>query len=599
MEIAFPPSPASPPPPMQEEGRGEHCRQHALRELGNATELGTYTYRASIWLHAALNHANERCGCLTAPAGSSMSAMRKAGPPWTCVACQKKHAPEDCEGRTGYGRKCGDCCQCPAHRARERRKRKGPGCGGRSQVARADRASRERAYPEVKQTAQKLQDVMTEEESRHMNIQSFSNMRKAVCEAARTLHVSKHRTDQEVTDVMETMLRALPEEQLTRLQRRLGLTEEQETRKRRDWGWEDAAPWRTTPAAGRPSSVKAARDRNADAPWRRQRGSSGTVTWTSPLLPPSEPMALSDMSSDLGETIWRGWTDLPIQWPYYGSLSETFRFQPGGRFPWKKDEGRPCSHRERPKGTCPVVEVQRSNFESLRRFVEKQQNVTGPKAAAVDPGAAVNNLLQFLTARRRLAQRILSISKEAPPLLGNPGRWLCLELGPNNFPPTSKTLITGYHASSMYCLYRSFVRGMENGMAAIGKKGSFPGYVGVYNHAPERVHLCAGYLLHTPLAPDGFFFAPLFELEYPEPKPERKHVIPRSGKDNNQWLAYEDACHLRRVWINIWHVSEALTGTRDTKMSVEGHFWPELELDPDDDREIMQKRSHDLREHEP
>ena len=79
-------------------------------------------------------------------------------------------------------------------------------------------------------------------------------------------------------------------------------------------------------------------------------------------------------------------------------------------------------------------------------------------------------------------------------------------------------------------------------------------------------------------------------------------VSPRwedSGKDNNQWLAYEDACHLRRVWINIWHVSEALTGTRDTKMSVEGHFWPELELDPDDDREIMQKRSHDLREHEP
>ena len=146
----------------------------------------------------------------------------------------------------------------------------------------------------------------------------------------------------------------------------------------------------------------------------------------------------------------------------------------------------------------------------------------------------------------------------------------------------------------MNCLYRSVVKGMENGMSGLGETDTSPGRLGIYNFAPKRAHLCDFYLLHTPLAPDGFFFAPLLEIEYPEPSPERKHVFKRIGAGNTQWLAYDDACRLRRVWINIWHLSESLTGAKDSWIHVEGHFWPQLELDPDDERKTIEERSKEL-----
>ena len=132
-------------------------------------------------------------------------------------------------------------------------------------------------------------------------------------------------------------------------------------------------------------------------------------------------------------------------------------------------------------------------------------------------------------------------------------------------------------------------------MAVISTNKGKKNYIGVYNHALERISLCGNYFLYTPLSCHGFYFAPLLELMWPEGD-TRPQVVPRKSKSTTQWLTYEDICTIRRVWIHVIHVSELTVGSRDEWIHMEGNFFPQLELDPDDSREAIRSRSYEQRD---
>ena len=517
---------------------------------------------------------------------------------YTCVMCPK-NAPEKCIGKDTDGRKCGDHCNCPAHKSAERRKRAGPSSGHRSEGKHQRRQNVEAAYVTLREAAAWLSHFESGELA-HAGLMSHAALRRALYEcAAKTLQEgSQIDLLSPTTGLTDVLLDALPVHMQARL------LWEVSRRERQPAGAAHAATSssQASSSSSRPPPPPPSQPAPASAPAppclqhepETLPFAEQDVVWIDPPPVMVESATFANMDGALADSAWSAWASVTLNWPWRGRVSSDLRFRPGGRFLWNTPSDKPAPQIRRTIGTCPVLCVQCGKQDALWEFLQTGAP-TGPLANDINLQAVVDTFMQWLAARPRMAARIHSIELAKRPNQGWVlGRWLRFNLM-DRADRWNGERRTGWHATSMYSLHRAVVSGMENGMARLTTQSGAQIFEGVFCHATERMHLCQHYALYTPLDASGFYFAPLLELTFPASDP-RRYVVPRTKKSQTQWLTYEDIVAIRCVWINIFHIAEVTQHSRDNWVHVEGKFFPELELDPDDSRDVIARRSRELQD---
>ena len=146
-----------------------------------------------------------------------------------------------------------------------------------------------------------------------------------------------------------------------------------------------------------------------------------------------------------------------------------------------------------------------------------------------------------------------------------------------NIPPAFNQ--RGFHATSLYTLQSCISSGLCPGWSFLTVDGVAK--QGIYNHIPERVHLCNNYMLHTAVDSSGWFFGPMFEIRYPIPDPHgRATTVRRNKRAAHQNLAYPDTHVVVTLYFHCVHWAHFSTMAKDHGHFVEGLFQSEWEIDP-------------------
>ena len=115
---------------------------------------------------------------------------------------------------------------------------------------------------------------------------------------------------------------------------------------------------------------------------------------------------------------------------------------------------------------------------------------------------------------------------------------------------------------------------------------------GVYHNVLERAHLCHNYMMYSALDSTGFLFSPVIEISAPTPDPQGRREVVRT-KGENQNLTYPDVCRVVGVWLHVLHVLQFWEGPATNWVYAEPRFARHLELDPDEDRALIEQRSRE------
>ena len=277
-----------------------------------------------------------------------------------------------------------------------------------------------------------------------------------------------------------------------------------------------------------------------------------------------------------------------MQPPPATEAPESLQRQPGGRFLWDALQNRPCGPVCRVHDEFPVVILKCGKHATLQAWGEIGGEF-GLHDRRLEASMASDTLHHWTAARCNLRTRLGPWESRRPPWADNvmPGGWLHNRVA-DVTPAEGRR--TGYHGTSMQMLERSMKQGMETGWNGLLRKRTR--HFGVYYHVLERAHLCHNYMMYSALDSTGFLFSPVIEISAPTPDPQGRREVVRT-KGENQNLTYPDVCRVVGVWLHVLHVLQFWEGPATSWVYAEPRFARHLELDPDEDRALIEQRSRE------
>jgi hypothetical protein len=244
----------------------------------------------------------------------------------------------------------------------------------------------------------------------------------------------------------------------------------------------------------------------------------------------------------------------------------------------------------RSEGSYPVMRLQRGDRSSITAWLQGGGHL-GCTPAQSSATAASWWVRSWINAREHVANQLTSFDEAVPPWqdIGH-GKWFVAAMRNVEMLPANRT--EGFHGTSMHMLHRIVARGMESSVSGVFVRGQQR--FGVYHHVVERAHLCSNYMMYSALEhKSGFMYAPLVQIQYPQPDPHgRLNVVRRSSANQN--LTYPDVCSVTHIWLHVTHVLEFVSGSRDLFIMAEPRFATHLELDPEDTWKDILQRSREV-----
>lgn len=256
-------------------------------------------------------------------------------------------------------------------------------------------------------------------------------------------------------------------------------------------------------------------------------------------------------------------------------------FQPGGRFPWHEHADQIAAHIYRQTGEQGPRWLGGQNTVAMRQHI----HAGSPHVDAMAAGSlarACGMLRSWMLHRPSIAAALRGpphlLDADLGQQFGSTGLVFGWDLvGAENIPTTFNQ--RGFHATSLYTLQSCLSTGLCPGWSFLTVDGVAK--QGIYNHIPERVHLCNNYMLHTAVDSSGWFFGPMFEIRYPIPDPHgRATTVRRSKRAAHQNLAYPDTHVVVALYFHCVHWAHFSTMAKDHGHYVEGVFQREWEIDP-------------------
>ena len=256
-------------------------------------------------------------------------------------------------------------------------------------------------------------------------------------------------------------------------------------------------------------------------------------------------------------------------------------FRPQGRFPWNEHTNAIEAHIYRQCGEQVPRWLGGQNSIAMKQHID----AGSPHVEVMAAGSlarAVGMLRSWILNRPGIAQSLrgplrlvdATIAEKFAPT-GLMFGW-GLE-GASNIPETFNQ--RGFHATSLYTLQSCIRNGLATGWSTI--KVSSVVKKGIYNHIPERVHLCNNYMLHSAVDNSGWFFGPIIEIRYPIPDPQgRATTVRRKKQTATQNLAHPDAHVVVGLYFHAVHWAHFLVMDKAHGHYVEGLFQRGWEIDP-------------------
>ena len=251
------------------------------------------------------------------------------------------------------------------------------------------------------------------------------------------------------------------------------------------------------------------------------------------------------------------------------------QLQRGGTFHWNTLEGRPSHPACRVHGAHPVIRMQGSNQESLRRW---QQHGGAFCLHDRDAGAQVfsDTIHHWMAGRPHLHSRVRWLVQAEPAWakLVFPGSWFYANVDDTSI---DESRLEGFHGTTMHVLERIMAQGMETGWTGVIQRKIRR--LGVYFHILARAHLCHNYMLYSALDDTGFLISPVIHLSAPVVDPQKRLVsIKTSGQPQN--LTYQDVCRVHGIWFHVIHVLQLWSAAAAHWIWAEPKFAREVEVDP-------------------
>ena len=267
-------------------------------------------------------------------------------------------------------------------------------------------------------------------------------------------------------------------------------------------------------------------------------------------------------------------------------------FSRGGFFSFDAEAGRPTCLLRLQTGPHPICCVQGSSWQNQEDFLK-----FGPDIGTIPvahPRRAICTLYSWLHQRVGLMKCVQGAA-ELPDVVKtsfNIGGWLGLSLRHTALtsPGPSYQLQSGFHGSVMSSVFRIILRGLNTGFAHLDTTHGT--YVGIFFHWAVRAQLCNSYMLYTPFG-DGYFVAPLFELQVIHPDPAGRSMHIKRKRGTHQQLTHEDNCVVTAVHFLFLHWSEIAVAPKSSWFWMESRFKAYHELDPAEEWEEIQERSRD------
>jgi len=176
---------------------------------------------------------------------------------------------------------------------------------------------------------------------------------------------------------------------------------------------------------------------------------------------------------------------------------------------------------------------------------------------------------------------------------GEKGFWIVFDLVGAGYEHKRGTavsaMVSGWHASSMYSVWRMLLLGPDFAFETKGN-GNNPMVAGFYYHLKEQANLCAGYATYTPLSNSGFYFAPFFELRTAKDDPDGKAV---SAGGSQQRVCQPHCTRFSRLLVHVLHMRDVFDGARSVQFNVNPGWVPTYEMDPDDSLAAFVQRCTD------
>jgi hypothetical protein len=217
------------------------------------------------------------------------------------------------------------------------------------------------------------------------------------------------------------------------------------------------------------------------------------------------------------------------------------------------------------------------------------------------PQRAVDEFCVFLSARGDWNEVIKKIrvesTREKPEnnvlkemASGEKGFWIVCELVDADYDYVKagavSTMVTGWHASSMYSVWRMLSRGPDFAFETKGhnKRAVTAGF---YYHLKQESRHCAAYATYSPLSESGFYYAPFFELRTPQNDPDWLAV---SAGGSNQRVCQPHCTRFTRLLVHVIHMRDVFAGEKATQFNLTPGWAPTYEMDPDDSMETFASR---------
>jgi hypothetical protein len=173
---------------------------------------------------------------------------------------------------------------------------------------------------------------------------------------------------------------------------------------------------------------------------------------------------------------------------------------------------------------------------------------------------------------------------------GEKGFWLVCDLVDDDYVHSIggklSNMVTGWHASSMYSLWRMLRIGPDYAFETKGHNKNAV-VAGFYYHVKEQAGLCASYATYSPLSDSGFYYAPFFELRTPLEDPTG---CPVSAGGSYQRVCQPHCTRFSRMLVHVIHMREIFTGLKVTQFNANPGWVPTYEMDPDDSLAEFVKR---------
>jgi hypothetical protein len=206
------------------------------------------------------------------------------------------------------------------------------------------------------------------------------------------------------------------------------------------------------------------------------------------------------------------------------------------------------------------------------------------------PHIAVADLCTFLNERPRCMGLIKKMRVASPRDLpandvlkqmasGEKGFWIICDLAdePFVYQRDNKVynMVDGWHASSMYSVWRMLRKGPDFAFETKGHKNKKV-VAGFYYHILEQANLCSGYATYVPLSNSGFYYAPYWKLRTAKDDPDG---LGTNAGGSNQKVCQPSCTELSQLLVHVVHMREMFQGEKANQYSVTPGWVPSYEMD--------------------